>query len=136
MEKEAARDELIPMGKCSTCGKEWEMTVGEKQFFDSMIVKKAAEGGKFSMPNHCKDCRDAKKGRKVSPESIISKVEAMARKADEGLYNFDGEILAADLMNVSKMLKAIFPRKNRSSNEQNKESVGQPAASGSLQTES
>lgn len=130
-------DELVPMGKCANpqCGKEWSMTVGEKQFFDRKIAKMKAEGNTFRMPTHCRECRNAKKGNRISPEQIIGKVGSMARKAEEGHYSFEDEVLAKDLQNVLKMLKAIFP-KNRRGNVQAKEAVAQPPESGDVQAES
>ncbi|SRR6266576_882101 len=128
-----ARDELIEMGNCTSCNKPWYMTVGEKSFFQSLIDKKAAEGGKFSMPTHCKDCRDIKKNRRIiTPESAISKVEHMAREAEKGHYIMDDEELANDLKDVARMLRTLFGSKLRRENDKNQESVGQHTEGGSV----
>jgi hypothetical protein len=135
---QAARDELIEMGECPTCHNPWSMTVGEKSFFQAMIAAKATEGEKFSMPKNCRDCRAIKRNKKITPESIISRVEHMVREAEKGHYIMDDEELANDLRSVTKMLKQMFGPKNRSSNDktQNPESVGQHTDGGGLQAES
>jgi hypothetical protein len=131
-------DELIQMpNECPGCHQPWSMTVGEKQFFEDIIERKTAEGKEFSMPTHCKSCRDKKKGTRITPESIISKVESMIRRADNGDYALEIDDLVDDLKSVSKMLKTMFPRpQRRRSDKIQEEAVGEPAASGSVQAES
>lgn len=141
------RDELIEMGNCANpaCKKPWTMTQGEKAFFDEMIKRKAAQGDKFSIPTHCLECRNARKlvsdkGKKITPESIISRLEHMEREAEKGHYIMDDEELANDLRGVIRLVKSIFGPKTtehqRRTNVETKESVGQPSQSGSVPAES
>lgn len=131
-------EEFFQMGKCPSCKEEWTMTAGEHSFFQKLVERKTANGEEFSMPTHCRTCRESKRKVRIAPTEIISKVEEMANRAFNGDYNFEDEKLTEELRQVVKMLRSTFSRTKREKREhvENTESVGQSAASGSDQVQS
>ena len=131
--------EVVQMPKpCVDCGAEWSMSNTEKRFYERKMEEMNRQGKEFSMPKRCAPCRKKRRSSKKNSENkttieqIISRIDAMARKAFEGLYTFDDEILANDLEEVSRELKRMFPKRSRNEETQ-AEGVGQSTQGGSLQ---
>lgn len=95
---------MVWHGICMDCHQEWEMTSGEKMWWDEMVRKG------MTFPKRCKPCREKKRAvpqNKTlnSVRDVIGKLEEMSMSAINDMYDNRGDFLAQELADLARVLE-------------------------------